>query len=51
MRVGDLVRSISPKLWHKLYIVTYVDEHFVRINGGNGLLGRRTLEVVNALPR
>ena len=48
MKIGDLVRSISPMLGDKLYIVTYVDELFVCINGGKGLLGRKTFEVVNA---
>ena len=51
MKIGDLVRSISPMLGDKLYIVTYVDELFVCINGGKGLLGRKTFEVISAATR
>ena len=47
MKVGDLVRHIHPRMRHKLHVITYIDDTFVRINGGSGLFGRKLLEVAD----
>ena len=47
MQVGDLVRHIHPRMRHKLHVITYIDDTFVRINGGGGLFGRNLFEVAD----
>jgi hypothetical protein len=47
VKVGDLVRHIHPRMRHKLHVITYIDDTFVRINGGSGLFGRNLFEVAD----
>ena len=47
MKIGDLVRHIHPRMRHKIHVVTYIDETFVRINGGSGLFGRKLFEAIH----
>jgi len=47
VQVGDLVRHIHARMRHKLHVITYIDDTFVRINGGSGLYGRKLFEVAD----
>ena len=47
VKVGDLVRHIHPRMRHKLHVITYIDDTFVRINGGGGLFGRKLFEAID----